>query len=85
MQKEIWLNPNKEELTVEKAKELLGEKNTYTDEQLQELVFSIKTFVHIIIQYQKKQDKLKEEQNRKKKHKNKQETEHENQQLKLAA
>lgn len=61
MQKVKWLNPNKEELTPEKLKELLGEKCIYTEDQLKDLVFTIKTFVHIVIQYQKKQETLNRE------------------------
>lgn len=61
MKKVKWLNPNKEELTPEKLKEMLGENCTYTEEQLKDFVFTIKTLVHIIIQYQKKQEALKRE------------------------
>ncbi len=56
MEKVKWLNPNKEELTPEKLKEMLGENCSYTDEQLKDFVFTIKRLVHIIIQYQKKQE-----------------------------
>lgn len=58
MEKVKWLNPNKEELTPEKLKEMLGENCSYTDDQLKDFVFTIKTLVHIIIQYQKRQEAL---------------------------
>lgn len=61
MQKAKWLNPNRGELTPEKLKELLGEDCTYTEKQLIDFVFTIKTLVHIIIQYQKKQEVLNRE------------------------
>lgn len=61
MQKVKWLNPNREELTPEKLKELLGENCTYTEEQLIDFVFTIKTLVHIIIQYQKRKEALNRE------------------------
>lgn len=57
MEKIRSLNPEKEELTHEKLKELLGECN-YSEEELKNFVFTIKTLVHIIIQYQLKQEKL---------------------------
>lgn len=55
MEKIKWLNPNKEELTPEKLKEMLGDC-PYTDEQLKDFVFTIKTLVHIIVKYQQKQE-----------------------------
>ena len=61
MQNVKWLNPNKEELTPEKLKEMLGENCTYTEDQLKDFVFTIKTFVHIVLQYQKRQDVLNKE------------------------
>lgn len=51
------INPNKEELTSNKLKELIKDCN-YTDEQLKDFVFTIKTLVHIIIQYQIQQENL---------------------------
>jgi hypothetical protein len=59
MEKIKCLNPNREELTPEKLKELLGHSN-YTDEQLQEFVFTIKVFASIIMEYQLKATKEKE-------------------------
>lgn len=60
MRKIKCLNINKEELTPEKLKELLKD-STYTDEQLKDFVFTIKTLVHIIMHYQKRQKQLKNE------------------------
>lgn len=49
------LNPKKESLTIDKLKELTG-WNDLTDEQSQEIIFSIKSLVSIIIGYQTERD-----------------------------
>lgn len=49
------LNPKKESLTIEKLKELTG-WDTITDEQAQEIIFSIKSLVSIIIDHQYDQE-----------------------------
>jgi len=49
------LNPKKESLTIDKLKELTG-WNELTDEQAQEIIFSIKSLVSIIIGYQTERD-----------------------------
>jgi hypothetical protein len=46
----------KTELTIETLQELLTTKN-YTEEQLKEFLFSIKTLAHILMQYQLKNTK----------------------------
>ena len=45
------INPNKQELTIDKLRELIHDCN-YTDEELKNIVFTIRMLVHIIIQYQ---------------------------------
>lgn len=49
------LNPKKESLTIDKLKELTG-WNDLTDEQAQEIIFSIKSLVSIIMGYQTERD-----------------------------
>ena len=49
------LNPKKESLTIDKLKELTG-WNELTDEEAQEIIFSIKSLVSIIIGYQTERD-----------------------------
>lgn len=49
------LNPKKESLTIDKLKELTG-WNDLTDEQAQEIIFSIKSLVSIIMGFQSEQD-----------------------------
>ena len=49
------LNPKKESLTIDKLKELTG-WNELTDEEAQEIIFSIKSLVSIIMGYQAERD-----------------------------
>jgi hypothetical protein len=68
------LNPNKEELTVEKLKTFKGLENL-KDEEAQETVFAIQTLASIIYEFANEQAR----------NKNIDESENENQQLKIAA
>lgn len=68
------LNPNKEELTVEKLKTFKGLENL-KDEEAQETVFAIQTLASIIYEFANEQAR----------NKNIDELENENQQLKIAA
>jgi hypothetical protein len=49
------LNPKRESLTIDKLKELTG-WNDLTDEQAQEIIFAIKSFVGILVGYQTERD-----------------------------
>lgn len=68
------LNPNKEELTVEKLKTFAGFENL-KDEEAQETVFAIQTLASLIYEFANEQARFK----------NNDETENKNQQLKIAA
>lgn len=68
------LNPNKEELTVEKLKTFEGFENI-GDEEAQETVFAIQTLASILYEYTNEQARIK----------NIHDLENENQQLKIAA
>ncbi|HKC67960.1 MAG TPA: hypothetical protein VKG26_06995 [Bacteroidia bacterium] len=74
MSKIETLNPNKEELTVEKLKTFEGFENI-GDEEAQETVFAIQTLASILYEYTNEQARIK----------NIHDLENENQQLKIAA
>ena len=60
LRKSEGINPKKEPLTIQKLKELMGNKEM-SDEQAQEILFAIEALANIIVQFQLEQEILEKE------------------------